>query len=172
METSNTSKERRDRLTGGIVLVGIGLVFLLGQVLDIGWMVLPILAAGFLAVGIATRRSGWFIPAGILGGLSLGITLVEGPLQVAASDAEGGMFMLAFAAGWASIPLLSRLFTRDTHLWALIPASVMALIGAAVLGGGIFTQALEVLPYIWPVALIGGGLYLLLRRRDSGREAE
>jgi hypothetical protein len=168
METpTQTTNHNR---AGGVVLVGIGLVFFVAQFLNAGWLVLPVLALGFLAAGIVMRQSGWFIPAGVLGGLSLGIALAESPFQVTGADAEGGLFMLAFAAGWASIPLLSKLFTRDSHLWALIPAAVMALIGGAVLGGGVFAQALELLPYVWPVALIGAGLYFLLRRRDTTRE--
>jgi hypothetical protein len=173
METNtNVAKARRDNVTGGVVLIGLGGLFLLGQLLDLGWLMLPALAAAFLIAGIVKRESGWFIPAGILGGLSLGIALIEGPWPVATGDAEGGVFMLSFAAGWASIPLLSKLFTNDSHLWALIPGAVMALIGGAVLGGSVFQQALELLPYVWPVALIVGGLLLLLCRRTGGQAIE
>lgn len=167
METKTETNNRRERLTGAISMIALGLFFLVAQVVDAGWLVLPILAGAFLVAGIATRAAGWFIPAGVLGGLSLGIVLIGGPFRIATGDAEGGVFMLAFAAGWASIPLLSKLFTTERHWWAFIPAAVLALIGGAVLGGGVFKQALELLPYAWPLALVGGGLYILLRRRED-----
>lgn len=166
METqAQTTNHRHDRLTGGIVLIALGLFFLAAQFVNAGWLILPVLAVAFLAGGIATRQPGLFIPAGILGGISLGIALVDSPLSVVSGEAQGGVFMLAFAAGWASIPLLSKLFTGVAQWWALIPGAVMALIGGAVLGGGAFRQALTYLPYIWPVALIGVGLFILIRRR-------
>ena len=168
----NSFTQNRNHRAGGLVLLTIGLVLLAAEVFGAGWLVLPLLAITFLAAGVATRESGWFIPAGILGGLSAAIWLANGPYNIAEGDAQGGVFMLAFAAGWASIPVLSRLFTRDSHLWALIPAAVMGLIGAGVLGIGIFAQALELLPYVWPVALIGAGLYILLRRRNATTEPQ
>ena len=160
-----THSRQRDRLTGGIIMIGLGLFFLLAQFVDAGWLVLPILAGAFLVAGIVTHKSGWFIPAGVLGGLSLGIALTEQGFHVASGEAEGGLFLLAFAAGWACIPPLSKLFAGEWLWWAFIPAAVLALIGGAVLGGGVFQQALGYLPYIWPVALIGVGLYIVLRRR-------
>ena len=160
-----THNRRNERLTGGIVMIGLGLFFLLAQVVDAGWLVLPILAGAFLIAGIATHKAGWFIPAGVLGGLSLGIALTDRGFHVASGQAEGGLFMLAFAAGWACIPLLSKLFAGEWQWWAFIPAAVLALIGGAVLGGGVFQQALAYLTYIWPVALIGAGLYIVLRRQ-------
>jgi hypothetical protein len=55
-------------------------------------------------------------------------------------------------------------------MWALIPGGIMALIGAAVIGGGIFEQTLEMLGQYWPVILIAVGLGILVngaRRKTS-----
>ena len=73
--------------------------------------------------------------------------------------------MLSFALGWLLIPILSTLFTDDRHIWALIPAGIMGVIGGGLLFGGIFFSALEFLGLVWPVLLILAGFYLLLRRR-------
>ena len=159
---------RHKQLAGPLLLIGLGALFLLEQVFDFGWLVLPVLAASFLTLGIATRQAGWLIPGGILGGLSLGIALTEGPYRVAGagSEARGGLFLLAFALGWASISLLSKLFTREPQTWALIPGGIMAVIGLAVLANEPGLQILRLLGILWPVGLIAAGVYLLVRRRS------
>ncbi len=156
------------QLAGPLLLIGLGALFLLEQVFGFGWLVLPVLAASFLTLGIATRQAGWLIPGGILGGLSLGIALTDGPFRVAGagSEARGGLFLLAFALGWASISLLSKLFTREPQTWALIPGGIMALIGLAVLADQPGLQVLRVLGTLWPVGLIAAGVYLLYRSRN------
>jgi hypothetical protein len=158
---------RHKQLAGPLVLIGLGALFLLQQVFDFGWLVLPVLAASFLTLGIATRQAGWLIPGGILGGLSLGIALTEGPYRVvgAGSEAKAGLFLLAFALGWVSIYLLSKLFTRDPQTWALIPGGIMAVIGLAVLADEPGLQLLRLLGTLWPVGLIAAGVYLLYRER-------
>ncbi len=155
------------QLAGPLLLIGLGALFLLEQVFDFGWLVLPVLAASFLTLGIATRQAGWLIPGGILGGLSLGIALTEAPYRVVGADSEarGGLFLLAFALGWASIYLLSKLFTREPQTWALIPGGIMAVIGLAVLADEPGLQLLRLLGTLWPVGLIAAGVYLLFRER-------
>ncbi len=159
----------RDALVGGVVLIGLGVLLFLAQLVDIGLLVLPILSAVFIAAGLISRRAGWFIPGGILGGIALGSTVSE--LMVLPEDSEGGLFLLCFALGWLSITLLSRLFTRERHNWALIPAGIMALIGSALLAGdfgrNILGLTFSVANYIWPLALIGLGIYLIWQQRRS-----
>jgi len=160
-----TSNNERNTLVGGLVLIALGVILFLGKFVDIGWLVLPVLSVGFLAAGVITREAGWFIPSGILGGISGGIYLIESAQLVPDnSDAEGGLFMLAFAAGWFSIVLLTKLFSREPQWWALIPGSIMTLIGAAVLGVGLAGNLLQVLNYAWPLVLVGAGL-LIVRKR-------
>ena len=79
-------------------------------------------------------------------------------------NAEGGVFLLSFALGWFSITILSALFTKETHWWAAIPGVIMALVGGAVMMGGVALQTLEVVGDFWPLALIAGGAYLLWQR--------
>lgn len=154
---------RRGELVAGIVMIGAGLAYVLANFLDRGSLLLPMLAVGFIVAGMLTREAGWFIPGGILGGLSLGIYLQEGPFRFAGEQRDG-VFMLAFALGWFSITLLSRLFTRERHWWALIPGGVMTLIGLAALGLGSAARLLQLAGALWPVALIGAGLSILFQR--------
>lgn len=161
---------------GGLVLIGIGLIALFGQLLperitsDLGIYIVSALGLIFIVWGIAARNPGPMIPGGILSGIGLGIVLIEG-LNWPANVDEGGVFMLAFAAGWALIVLLTAVFTTKTHWWPLIPGGIMAFIGLAVLFGGLFMQGLELLGVVWPVALIILGLYVLYQARRPREKA-
>lgn len=152
---------RTDDRTGGFVLVALGLLFFLAQWIDLGFLVLPLLALGFLAAGLLRREIGFLIPGGILGGLSLGLWLLSGPLAGLEGEGEAATFMLSFALGWYSIPLLSRLVGAEPQWWALIPGTIMAIIGIALLIGG---HALALLGTGWPLILVAVGLATLLRR--------
>jgi hypothetical protein len=164
--TTERTRER-NRLVGGLVLIGVGLVLLIGQFFTLGAFPLILIGLLFTAAGALSHESGWFIPGGVLNGIGLGVTLTE---NVALGDpAEGGLLLICFALGWASIALFSFIFKGKTHWWPLIPATVMAAIGAPLLLGAAGEAALETvmawLWLIWPLALVGVGLTLLLRRR-------
>ena len=163
-------RERRGRIVGGIALILFGVLALVAQFVELEWLgllILPALGLIFFAWGIMTRQSGLFIPAGILSGLGIGTLLLAGPFTDLPGDTEGGVFMLAFAFGWALIPIFSTIFTGEKHLWALIPGAIMALIGASLLFGGLALTALSWLGRIWPLFLILGGLYIILRPTTS-----
>lgn len=174
------AKERRGALVGGFVLILIGLLAFAGQFLEaysMEWLgtLIPLgLGIIFLVAGIVTREVGWLIPGGILSGIGTGIALIAGPLEGTFAVDDGGIFLLAFAGGWVLITLLSALFTDDTHWWPLIPGGIIGFVGLAVIFGGAFTTALEWLGYLWPVALIVGGLAILYRyfRNSSEEPAE
>lgn len=168
-EPQQEQSNSMNTLVGGMVLIGLGSLFLLAQFLEVGLLVLPILAIVFIAAGILARSSGWFIPGGILAGIALGSTVTQ--LASLPEDAEGGVFLLCFALGWVSITVLTKLFTQEDQRWALIPALIMALIGGAVLAGEAGRTMLgitfSIANYIWPVILIGIGLYLIVRHRRN-----
>lgn len=170
MNTQSTDPVRSHRapLVGGTILIAIGVLILLNQlnlVGNLGLFFIPALGVLFLAWGLATRTFGLVIPGGILGGIGLGIALIEGPLAGLGEPVQGGVFLLAFAAGWLLISLLS-VFTAGTfQWWPLIPAGVLALVGGLLLAGEAGLSALKVLGYAWPAALIAAGVWLLLRKR-------
>ncbi len=128
-------------------------------------MFLPVLASIFLVWGIATRKSGLLIPGGVLAGLGVGTLVIEYLVKTQPDERQSGIFLLCMAAGFCLIPLLSILFTSERHLWALIPASILALIGGVLYIGGGAMQAFILLGKGWPLFLIAAGLYLLLFRR-------
>jgi hypothetical protein len=163
-----TKGEGRGGLVAGAVLVGCGLVLLAGQVFTLGAWPLVLLGLIFTAAGVTTHTAGWFIPGGVLNGIGLGALLVDSGL-VAGDPLEGGVFLLCFAAGWLSIFVLSKLFTPQPMAWTIIPAIVMAAIGAPLLlgaaGEALVETALGWLAFAWPLALIAAGIAVLVRRR-------
>jgi predicted membrane protein len=65
---------------------------------------------------------------------------------------------------------MSIIFTHDKHWWALIPGSIIGLVGLSVLFGGVFMNILEWFGYLWPIALIAAGLFILWRIRHPKEE--
>jgi hypothetical protein len=166
-QTQPSDEQRwNERRIGGIVLVALGIFFLAAQFLNLGAWVLPILGLAFLTVGAATRQAGWMIPGGILSGLALGVFMVEEPLS-REDPTNGGLFLIAFAAGWVLIYIASRLLTNNPQHWAIIPASIMASIGAmtyvAEYTGPTIKLFLRTLYAGWPLILVGIGAMLLMR---------
>lgn len=169
LPTQEKSQSRRARrIFGGSLMILFGLILLASRFMEVGvWLVL-VPGLVMLAWGIFTRDSGWMIPAGVLNGIGLGIFAQEGPLALAGSDGQsGGLFLLCFALGWFSIPVFSMLFTRDRHLWALIPGGVMAFIGGMILLGDQGMRAFELLGYLFPAALIIVGLVIMFKKNRS-----
>ncbi len=162
-----TPRPTRNMLVGGIALIAIGLLALAGQIFDmdnLGLLVLPALALIFLAWGLITRTFGLIIPGGILAGIGLGAILVEQSWVPMTEMAQGGVFLLSFAAGWVLITLMSPFVSQRLVWWPLIPGGILAAIGGMLLAGETGVKMLELLSYAWPVALIVLGLYLVLRR--------
>ncbi len=173
------ANKTKGNLLTGFLLVAVGIVALLVQFMpntlgdNLGRFLLLGLGVIFLALGIATREDGWFIPGGILSGLGAGVLLVSSPLAARLGGDEGGWFLLAFAGGWFLIPLLTAVFADETHWWALIPGGIIGLVGLTVLYGGLFANVLEWAGRLWPLGLIIGGVLLLWQsRRPATAETE
>lgn len=162
------STERRNTLVGGALLVAIGLLALLAQNIKtetLGLLFLPALGGLFLVAGIVGRQVGFIIPGGILTGIGLGAILTQNP-QIAVTDsAQGGVFFMGFALGWFLITMLSKVFTHETQWWALIPGTIMVLIGGALMLGGAALNVLEFAGRRWPLILVALGLVIIVRRK-------
>jgi len=160
----------RHRWLAGIALIAIGLLVLVVQFAEsetLGLLLLPGLGLIFLIWGSLARSVGLLIPGGVLSGIGLGVYLMAGPLSGLEGEAEGAVFLLSFAAGWGLITLLSALICRETHWWPLIPGGIMALIGGALLAGGVGLTILDWIGKLWPLILISLGAYLLVQRHRS-----
>ncbi|MCA9932190.1 MAG: hypothetical protein KC419_27085 [Anaerolineales bacterium] len=158
--------KKRNDLAGGIVLIGLGLLFLVGRIVNLdnwGLLFLPALGAIFMIWGILAREGGLMIPGGIISGIGWGSYLIAGPWALDSALDDGGLFMIVFGIGFMSITLFSLIFAHETHWWALIPGGIISGIGAAIMFGGVFMQALELLGTYWPVILILVGIYVIFQ---------
>ena len=158
----------RNSLIAGVAIIVLGLIALVAQLNAgeaNGLLVLPALAAVFLAWGLLTRTFGLVIPGGILSGIALGAFLVQGPLANSPETVSGGIFLLAFSLGWALIAVLSIFTARSFQWWPLIPGAILAVIGALLIAGGSGLQVLQALGYVWPVVLVVAGAWVLIRRK-------
>lgn len=168
--TKPESKDLKNSVVAGILLIVIGAGLLLFQFFDGSALFVLFLGACFLVSGMITRKGGLIIPGGILGGVGLGILAIENnPFGALNEPTAGGVFLVAFSLGWFAIPLLTRLFTGSTEWWALIPGGILALIGGLILAGETGLQILEVLGTYWPVVLviIGAGILIQYFRRKA-----
>ena len=163
---------------GGILLVLAGLFFLLQQVYTIeisGGVFFGALGLFFILWGATAHNAGLLIPGGILTGLSLGVFLVE-DAQLVAEYSEGGAFVITLGLGFALITLLTRLFTAETHWWALIAGGILSLVGAGIVivelpqGGALqhmVETAFNASQYLWPLVLVGLGLWIIFKKREA-----
>jgi hypothetical protein len=161
---------QKNELAAGLLLVSFGLLVLAARLielenlsLDLGLLFLPGLGALFLLQGLLNRNGRLLVPGGILSGIGWGSWLNAGPLSLGAEGLGGGISLMVFGLGFASITVLSAVSTDKTHWWALVPGAILGAIGLAILAGGIFLTLLTALGQLWPLALIAVGLYIIIR---------
>lgn len=164
---------RSRSLSPGLVLLGLGLVFLLWRVLSpTGALPLLVLGGTFTAVSFARGLRGFLIPGGILLGLGGGV--VAAALLGRASGMLGAAAIFAgLGAGFWLIHAIERL--RNPYGggfgFARVPGTVMLGIAAIFAAFGLLSvsfQALGFLLNFWPLLLIAGGLWLFLAGRRRG----
>jgi pimeloyl-ACP methyl ester carboxylesterase len=78
-----------------------------------------------------------------------------------------GAALLAFAAGWAALAVLSTRLTNQPQRWALIPAMVMGTTGGALVVLAPRSGTLTTAGWVWPPALFGLMSWMVLRLRRA-----
>ncbi len=135
----------------GFALAGIAAEILLGDVAG-GWggsFFLAALGLAFFAVYISGRERWWaLIPGGLFVTLAA-ITVLDNAFGVGET---GGVLFLGFGLTFMLVAVLASL------RWAWIPSVVLLVIGAI-----IGLSSTGTVNYIWPAALILGGLLLILQ---------
>ncbi|MEM8859996.1 MAG: hypothetical protein AAGD96_16830 [Chloroflexota bacterium] len=157
---------RNNSVVTGIGLVALGIVFLISQFVNFnGLFFLLLLGLGFIGWGILGRTKGLLIPGGILFGIGLGTVLNETPFAARLEgDAEGALFLIGFAIGWASITVLTKLFFNDFQWWPLIPGGIMAVIGLGLLTDGALLESVGSIGRWWPLILIAIGVSIVWKQ--------
>jgi hypothetical protein len=168
--TTEKPADRKGILTGGVILITIGLGLLLFKWIALEMYFPLLLGLIFVMAGIVNRNAGFMIPGGIVGGVGLGVLAVEsGWFAAQGTQESGGMFLLAMSIGWFAIILLTKLFTSETQVWPVFPGAAMALIGGLILLGESGLHILEMLGTYWPLILVAVGLSLLYKWWKSAR---
>lgn len=141
--------------TFGFALIGIGLVLLLGALLDVGGEIVPgLIGLGFLAAYVRTRNYGYLVPGGILTGLGTGLVL-DG------QGVAGDVVPLGLGLGFLAIALISRVAGEHWPgwWWPLIPGGILTTVGTSGL-----MDSWDLGRYVVPAVLIVLGASLVVRR--------
>ncbi len=151
-------------LIPGCTLLGLAVLVGFGEQLQAagGAIFMAAIGLSFALIYLVRREHWWaIIPSGSL-------FSVAAMIMVASTGAEGaslGVMFLGMALTFLLVYLLPD--AREQRRWALIPSGILALMGVLAL----FTMSgLMVMNYIWPVALIIGGGYLLWRTSRMRRQ--
>lgn len=128
---------KRLRGLAGLLLVICGLILLLDQRLQTGWLsllVLPLIGLSSLVEGLRTGKTFFTFLGIILFGLGLGVLIsVSSFLTQMEFYVRAGFGLVAFALGWAALIPFSTYTHRKTFWWALIPGFTTAALGACLL---------------------------------------
>jgi hypothetical protein len=111
------------------------------------------IALAFWVIYLVNPEHWWAV---IPGGVLLTLALVAGLSSALEGVEMGGIFFFGLGLTFALLALLPTPEGRLT--WAIIPAIVLLAMGAL-----ITAAAAQLINYVWPAALILGGLYLLYR---------
>jgi hypothetical protein len=150
-------------LIPGVILLGLTAVITLGvaaPALAAAWggpVFLGGIGLSFVAVYLASREQWWaVIPGGVLGTLAVVAAMETVFKRAEARVSTGGIFFIGLGLTFALVGLLPT--PQGRMRWAFIPALVLLLMGLL-----IFAAAEQFINYLWPVALILFGLWLIFR---------
>ncbi len=116
--------------TAGFSLIFAGFVFLVGNLLKIGWLPLsiaPIVGLGMIVTNLQNKNIGYVIAGSLLTGLGAGIWAAFSGLFTMNTVQRVGILLAGFSAAWLLMYVIARLLFKKNMWWSLIP---MILIGA------------------------------------------
>ena len=141
----------------GFTLLGIAAQIVLEQIAPKladysgGAIVLGAIGLSFLFIYLTDRQNWWaLIPMGVM----LTLAIVSSLDEFTQID-TGGIFFLGLGATFALVALVPE--GMDTR-WAWIPAGILMVLGIF-----IFAAAEAMLAYLWPLALILVGVFMIFR---------
>ncbi len=135
----------------GFALVGLAVDSLLSNLVGnwSGFFFLGGIGLGFFAVYFSGRERWWaIIPGGVL--VTLGLVSVLG--DAFGGQETGGLLLIGIGLTFVLVAVLASL------TWAWIPGIILLVIGALL--GTLFGGSMN---YAWPIALIAGGLLLIVQ---------
>ncbi|HHX43788.1 MAG TPA: hypothetical protein GX714_07380 [Chloroflexi bacterium] len=143
----------------GMTLLGVSGVIIINEAAPLwggmwsGALFLATLALAFWIIYLNDRSNWWaIIPAGTIST----VALVAGLSDILPGLVVGGVLFLGLGLTFLVLTVIRTPEGRLT--WATIPAAVLLVIGAL-----LTAQVLRAFAYIWPIALVVIGAYLLFR---------
>jgi hypothetical protein len=154
-----TSRANWWAIIPGFLLLSVGTLIALESLFPAmsgGWggaLVMGGIGLAFWVVYFLKREHWWAI---IPGGVMVTIALVTGLSSVLEGVETGGIFFLGLGLTFGLLAFLPS--PEGRMRWALIPAAILLIMGVVIMAA-----AVEILNYLWPVALILVGVYLVFR---------
>ncbi|TMC68276.1 MAG: alpha/beta hydrolase, partial [Chloroflexi bacterium] len=118
---------------------------------------------------IRKGRVGLIVAGSVFSGLVVALVLVVGPFGGALEHVIMGTALLGWALGWALLAVLSIRSSDQPQRWAVVPAALMALAGASLLIFRPDANAMNLLGWIWPWALIALAVWMTVQVRRNLR---
>lgn len=154
-----TDRQNWWALIPGFVLLGIGSIIYIDQTFPEltgllgGVIVLGSIGLSFLIIYLVNRDNWWaIIPAGVM----ITLAVVSGLGEVLTGFDMGGIFFIGLGLTFLIVGVLPT--PHGQMRWAFIPAGILLGIGVLIM------LALSTwVGYLWPVALILAGLFIIYR---------
>jgi len=118
---------------------------------------------------IRKGRVGLIVAGSLITGFVVALVLVIGPFGGAQEHVIMGTALLGWALGWALLAVLSTRWSNQPQRWAIVPASLMAVAGACLLIFAPDANAMNLLGWIWPLALIALAVWMTVQARRTLR---
>lgn len=164
--------DKKSRSSGtfpGVLLIGIGALFLLGKadIISFSWpLILVVLGVAFLAKAVIERNDDFVFPGALLFLLGLAFIAIRSRWMPGWYGSDWPLLLVAIGAAFVIVSFVRQNRGND----ALV-------LGIIIIGAGVLFLLVErrVIPGCrigdllgwWPLALVAFGLYLLLARRRN-----
>src|SRR5438094_5861200 len=118
---------------------------------------------------IREGRVGLIVAGSMFSGLVVSLVLVVGLFGGAQEHVIMGTALLGWALGWALLAVLSTRWSDQPQRWAIVPAALMAVAGAGLLVFRSDANAMNLLGWMWPLALIALAGWMAVQARRNLR---
>src|SRR2546421_7022540 len=112
---------------------------------------------------------GLIVAGSMFSGLVVSLVLVVGPFGGAQEHVIMATALLGWALGWALLAAVSIRWSDQPQRWAVVPAALMAVAGAGLLVFRPDANAMNLLGWIWPLALIALAAWMTVQARRNLR---
>ncbi|MFN8473648.1 MAG: hypothetical protein U0822_15775 [Anaerolineae bacterium] len=160
---SDHRHEPSRRLVPGLILVGLGIIFLIAQFVPLGNWILLILGLVFLVAYFVSRLPGLLWPGSILTGLGAG--LLASQLIGVQDTLTGALVLAGLSLGFFAVYIIDALITPPAPvgaLWAGGGTGIAAVIVWFVALGIVPPNIWDALGRLWPLILIVIGILILM----------